>query len=234
MKDAADSQELDIQECKSYRMLAARLNFIAQDNLAIQYSAKEICRNMARPETAHFAKIKKLARFLLGVKTVEWEHPWQEEQEAVKVQVFSDSDWAGCLRTRRSTSGGLMMVGWHPLRTWSSTQKVVATSSAEAELYSAAEGASRGLGLQSMLREMGVDASLELSTDSSSAMEVKDLWLQALVKYGRVTLRKIPGSHNVSDVLTKCSDKVCCTKLLGLVGIRVVPVESPDWAEGGC
>ena len=62
-----------------------------------------------------------------------------------------------------------MMVGWHPLRTWSSTQKVVATSSAEAELYSAAEGTSRALGLQSLLREMGVDASLELSTDSSSA-----------------------------------------------------------------
>ena len=58
-------------------------------------------------------------------------------------------------------------------------------------------------------------------------LEVKDLWLQSLVKDGRVTLRKIPGSHNVSDVLTKYSDKVCCTKLLGLVGIRVVPVESP-------
>ena len=135
-------------------MLAARLNFIAQHNPAIQYSAKEIFRNMARPETAHFAKIKKLARFLLGVKTVEWVCPRQEEQKAVKMQVFSDSDWAGCLRTRRSTSGGLMMAGWHPLRTWSSTQKVVATSSAEAELYSAAEGALRGLGLQSMLREM--------------------------------------------------------------------------------
>ena len=49
-------------------MLAARPNFIAQDNPAIQYSAKEICRNMARPETARFAKIKKLAMFLLGVK----------------------------------------------------------------------------------------------------------------------------------------------------------------------
>ena len=55
MKDATDSQELDIQECTSYRMLAARLNFIAQDNPAIQYSDEE-------SETAHFAKIKKLAR----------------------------------------------------------------------------------------------------------------------------------------------------------------------------
>ena len=123
VKDATDSEELDIQECTSYRMLAARLNFTAQDNPAIQYSAKEICRNMTRPETAHYAKIKKLARFFLGVKTVKWECPWQEEQEAVRVQVFSDSDW-------------------------------VATSSVKAEVYSAAEGVSRGLGLQSMLPEM--------------------------------------------------------------------------------
>ena len=63
-------------------------------------------------------------------------------------------------------------------------------------------------------------------------LEVKDLWLQASVKDGRVTLRKIPSSPNVSDVLTKYSDKVCCTKLLGLSGIRVVAVESPNWAEG--
>ena len=139
------------------------------------------------------------------------------------------------------------MLGWHPLRTWSSTQSVVATSSAEAELYSAAEGASRGPGLQSMLQEMNVQASLAVSTDSSSAksfastrglgrmrhLEVIDLGLQALVKYGRVTLRKIPGSDNVSDVLTKYPEKACCTRLLGLAGIRVVPVEDSDRAEGG-
>ena len=204
VKDVKESHELGAEEYKSHRMLAARLNFMAQDNTAIQYAAKEICRNMARPERAHFARIKKLARFLLGVETSRWEYPWQEEPEAANLKVFTDSDWAGCLRTRRSTSGGLVMLGWHPLRTWSSTQSVVATSSAEAELYSAAEGASRSLGLQSMLQEMGVQTSLAVSTDSSSAksfastrglgrmrhLEVKDLWLQALMKDGEVTLRK--------------------------------------------
>ena len=204
VKDVKESHELGAEEYKSYRMLAARLNFMAQDNPAIQYAAKEICRNMARPGSAHFARIKKLARFLLGVETSRWECPWQEEPEAANLKVFTDSDWAGCLRTRRSTSGGLVMLGWHPLRTWSSTQSVVATSSAEAELFSAAEGASRSPGLQSMLQEMGVETSLAVSTDSSSAtsfastrglgrmrhLEVKDLWLQALVKDGEVTLRK--------------------------------------------
>ena len=166
----------------------------------MQYAAKEICRNIARPETASFARIKKLARFLLGVEAARCEHPWQEEQEAAKIKVFTDSDWAGCLRTRRSTTGGLVMLGWHPLRTWSSTQSTVATSSAEAELCSAADGASRGLGLQSMLWKIGFQASLAVSTDSSSAksfaptrglgrmrhLEVKDLWPLALMKDSRV------------------------------------------------
>ena len=35
-----ESHELGAEECKSYRMLAARLNFMAQDNPAIQYAAK--------------------------------------------------------------------------------------------------------------------------------------------------------------------------------------------------
>ena len=50
VKDVKESHELGAEECKSYRMLAARLNFMAQDNPAIQYAANEICRNMARPE----------------------------------------------------------------------------------------------------------------------------------------------------------------------------------------
>ncbi len=64
-----------------------------------------------------------------------------------------------------------------------------------------AEAASRGLGLHSMLLELGADVSLVVLTDSSAAksfastrglgrtrhLEVKDLWLQALVRDGRVS-----------------------------------------------
>eukprot|EP00974_Lingulodinium_polyedra_P121539 11179382-Lingulodinium_polyedra.AAC.1 len=243
-----ESQELDREEIKAYRKLAARLNFMAQDNPVIQYAAKEACRGMAKPTSGDFARVKKLVRFIVGIVTVEWEYPWQEEWEALNLKVFTDSDWAGCLKTRRSTSGGLAMVGRHPVKTWSATQSVVATSSAEAELYSAAEGASRGLGVQTMLREMGVNAVLLVSTDSSSAkafastrglgrmrhLEVKDLWLQGLVKNGRVKLQKVRGDLNPADVMTKYLDRVSCAKLLALGGMRVVTAGVSDRAEGGC
>ena len=87
------------------------------------------------------------------------------------------------------------MLGGHPLKTWSATQSVVAMSSAEAELYSANEGASRGLAMQTLLGELGAVTELQLFLDSSAAkgfaatrgigkmrhLEVKDLWLQGAV-----------------------------------------------------
>ena len=44
---------------------------------------------MARLNTVPFANNKKLARFLLDVKTVKWECLWQVEQETLKVKVFT-------------------------------------------------------------------------------------------------------------------------------------------------
>ena len=154
---------------KAFRMLAARLNYIAQDDPTIQFAAKALCRKMSSPTTQDFSKLKKLVRFLVGVEEVLWEYPWQNEREATAIKIHVDSDWAGCERTRRSTSGGCITVGQHPLRTWSSTQSVVATSSAEAELYGMSEGASRGLGLQSMMLELGIEVKLFLMTDPAAS-----------------------------------------------------------------
>ena len=112
---------------------------------------------MASPQVNDFVRVKKLVRALKGLFPVKWKFRMQSEEEATKIKVFVDSDWAGCRKTRRSTSGGLLLVGGHPLRTWSSTQPTIATSSGEAELISMAEGASRGLGMRSMMSELGCE-----------------------------------------------------------------------------
>ena len=200
----SESVGLGPEECRAYRALAARVNYIAQDNPCIQCSAKEICRHMANPAVEHFAKIKKLARFMVGVKSARLCYAWQSEAEALHMKIYVDSDWAGCTETRKSTSGGLAQVGRHTLRAWSSTQTTVATSSAEAEFYAMVEGASRGLGLRSMLGELGVVTGVvELHTDSSAAksfasrrglgkmrhVDIKFLWLQESVKLGNVRVQ---------------------------------------------
>ena len=87
------------------------------------------------------------------------------------------------------------MIGTHTLKTWSTTQATMAMCSAEAEYYAMIEGAVRTLGLQSVLREMGLTRDVVVRTDSSAAngfssqrglgrmrhLDVKELWLQEAV-----------------------------------------------------
>ena len=68
-----------------------------------------------------------------------------------------------------------------------------------------------------MLRDLGMEASIELYTDSSAVrgiiyraglgklrrLETGYLWLQAAVKNKRLTVRRVKGTNNLADLLTK-------------------------------
>ena len=150
-----------------------------------------------------------------------------------------DSDWAGDHETRRSTSGGLIMLGDHCIKTWSTTQSSIALSSCEAEYYALVEGASRAMGVQAGAKELGisVDAmTVEAATDSSAAksyasrrgagrirhIEVRMLWLQHALAQGKFRLVKVLGLQNPADVLTKYKSLGDHQSLLRMVNIEVV------------
>merc|ERR1712046_163593 len=57
----------------------------------------------------------------------------------VLVLVLADSDWGGNVKDRKSTSGGVWMLGNHCIKTWSASQGPYALSSAEAEFYAMIE-----------------------------------------------------------------------------------------------
>ena len=64
-------------------------------------------------------KLRRLARYLIRHPRAVVHYKWQEDNR--EVTTFSDSDFAGCRRTAKSTSGGVMMVGGHYIKSWSST-----------------------------------------------------------------------------------------------------------------
>ena len=81
-----------------------------------------------------------------------------ERQEIVPkpITCYSDSNFAGCLQSRKSTSSCKIFHGKHLLKCTSTTQAVVSLSSAEAEFYAAVKAASSGNGSVSMMRDVGV------------------------------------------------------------------------------
>ena len=81
--------------------------------------------------------------------------------------VWSDMDFAGCKRTRRSTSGGVVMFGSHCIKTYSQTQETIALSSGESEFYGMVKAATMGIGIKSLMEDLGLHVEVQVHTDSS-------------------------------------------------------------------
>ncbi len=79
---------LSPEERSSYRALSARINYLAQGSPCVQFSAKEVCRRMLSPSSRDFQRLKKLARFLVGLKEVKIYYEWQSESEARELMLF--------------------------------------------------------------------------------------------------------------------------------------------------
>ena len=101
---------------------------------------------MSSPNQQSLAKLKRLARFLKRER--QWGQVFEYGKLAEELTVSTDSDWAGCKGSRKSSSGGVMMLGRHHLKACTREQKVIAKGSAEAELYAAALGASEAKGFR--------------------------------------------------------------------------------------
>ena len=64
------------------------------------------------------------------------------------------------------------MLGHCTLKTWSSTQAIVALSSAEAELYSMSKAAAQAIGLMQTMEDFGEKMKTVVQSDSSAAVAI--------------------------------------------------------------
>ena len=181
---------------------------MALDDPRIAFASKLISQGMAKPTEEGEARIKRALRFMRGWPVCEWGFGWQDMP--THLVGYSDSDWAGCPRTRRSTSGGGIMMGDHLLTHWSRTQSCVALSSGEAELNAMLKAGCEGLSMKYLLEDIGEVKGLHLRGDSSAShgtlnrlgagrikhLHTRQLWLQERVYSGEVSVEKVGRSIN--------------------------------------
>ena len=103
------SPELDDSTATQYRALVARCNYIAVDRAGAQYRVKELCRDMRVPTQASWARLQRLGRYVLGRPRAMIRFDWQPG--ATHIDIFTDANLAVCKTARKSTSGGVAMVG---------------------------------------------------------------------------------------------------------------------------
>lgn len=141
-------------EATRYLAIVVRCNFWGCDRAGVEFAAKEAPNWMALPCECDSETIARIGNHLNGgARRMAQVFPAGADDGAVRA--YSGSGRVGCVRTRKSTSGGVLRIGGCMFKHWSSTQKAVARSSAEAELY-AAIGAFRGAnGLRSLCKDFG-------------------------------------------------------------------------------
>ena len=210
-----DDPILSKTETTDYRAAVARINFLSIDRPDLLYACKEAARRMAAPRKSDWDKIFRIARYLKGKPRLRLWYRYQAEEEMVAT--YSDRDWAGCKRTRRSTTGGVMMKGNHYIKGWSTTQATVTLSSAEAELFAAVRASAETIGMISLLKDFNIHARGTVLADASAALGVirrrgvgklrhvhtNYLWVQQKSASNEIKYDKVVGVHNVADMMTK-------------------------------
>ena len=97
-----------------------------------------------------------------------WKFEWQSDTDLIDVS--TDANWCGCKLNRRSTSGGTIQRGKHLIKAWSKTQSILAKSSAESELYGVVKGACEGLGVSTLLKDLGAGENrIRMHIDATAA-----------------------------------------------------------------
>lgn len=205
-----DNPYLGPAEATRFRQLIARCNFVAQDRPDVQYAVKEVARGMANPRAQDMDKLIRLGKYLLGKPR--YVMVFTKQRDVHAIHSFGDSDFAGEIETRKSTSGGSCCIGDHTVKSWASTQSIIALSTGEAELYAINRSAAIALGLQSLMYDLGVSLDIKIFTDASTGksiasrrglgnerhISVNKLWIQDKVASKTVLIIKIKNSPGFS------------------------------------
>jgi hypothetical protein len=119
-----------------YAMLATRPD--------IAYAVGIVSRFMHNPGCPHWNAVKHILRYLVGTQDYDIKFG---PNEPLGLVGFTDSDYAGCLDTRKSTSGYIFKFGNGAISWRSKLQDGTATSTTKAEYVAASEAAMEALWL---------------------------------------------------------------------------------------
>ena len=230
--------ELDADRRQTYRSAAMRLSYLAQDRPDVCFATKEIARDMATPDEAAWTAFTRIVRFLLGHRRLVW--TFARQGPVSFLDLWSDADHAGCVRTRRSTSCSGLMMGGHLLRFSATTQTVLALSTGESEFYGLVKGGSIVLGAVEMAKDLGVMLKARMRYDATAGAGIASrrgvgkarhlhtpcLWLQKHIQDRRIELMKVDGLKNWADAGTKHLDAKSLWKCVNGMNVYIREGES--------
>ena len=148
---------------------------------------------------------------------------------------YVDSDYAGDLDKRRSTTGYVFTIAGGPVSWRSTLQSTVALSTTEAEYMAVTEAFKEAIWLHGLVEDLGIiQKQVEVFCDSQSAIclaknqvyhgrtkhiDVRFHFIREIIDEGNILLQKIRTADNPADMLTKVVTGIKFQHCLDLINI---------------
>jgi hypothetical protein len=221
-----------------YRSLIGSLRYLCNSRPDLAYPVGYLSRFMEAPRQEHLAAVKRVLRYVAG--TLHWGlhyHPSRKNEGAPQLLGYSDSDLAGDVNDRKSTSGLIFFLAGGPVAWQSAKQKVVALSSCEAEYIAAAAAACEAVWLARLLAELigGAVLAPKLKVDNKSAIalmknpvhhdrskhiDVKFHFIRECCDRKLIDVEFVGTELQLGDILTKALGRTRLHELRGQIGMK--------------
>ncbi|KAL0392835.1 UNVERIFIED_CONTAM: Retrovirus-related Pol polyprotein from transposon RE2 [Sesamum radiatum] len=160
-----------LEDKTKYRRLVGKLSYLTVTRPDISFAVGLVSQFMDKPRSVHWEAALRILKY---IKTSPGKGLLFKQHGHVKIEAYSDADYAGSKDDRKSTSGHCTYVGGN-LVTWrSKKQTTVARSSVEAEYRAMAHTTSEILWLKNLLKELGFmyDDPVLMHCDNQAAVHI--------------------------------------------------------------
>ncbi|RVW97032.1 Retrovirus-related Pol polyprotein from transposon TNT 1-94 [Vitis vinifera] len=185
----------------------------------IAYIVGMLGRYLSNPGMDHWKKAKRVMWYLQRTKDYMLTYRRSSHLEIVG---YSDSDFAGCLDSRRSTSGYIFMLAGGAISWKSVKQTLIASFTMEAEFIACYEASNHGIWLWNFVTQLrivdGIEKPLRINCDNKAAelysknnrssskskhIDIKFLVVKERVQSLQVSIEHISTNSMIADMLTK-------------------------------
>ncbi|KAA0046033.1 cysteine-rich RLK RECEPTOR-like protein kinase [Cucumis melo var. makuwa] len=213
-----------------------KLIYLSHTHPDISFAVSVVNQFMKASYEKHMEAVNRILRYL---KNTLGKGLMFRKTNRKTIEAYTDSDWAGSVIDKKSTSDYCTFV-WGNLVTWrSKKQSVVARSSAEAEYRAMSLGICEEIWLQKVLSDLHQECEtpLKLFCDNKAAIsiannpvqhdktkhvEIDRHFIKERLDSGSICIPYIPSSQQIADVLTKGLLRPhfdLCVSKLGLIDI---------------
>nr|GEZ98174.1 ribonuclease H-like domain-containing protein [Tanacetum cinerariifolium] len=221
----------------NYRSKIRSLMYLTSSRPDIVQAICFCARYLSRPTEKHL--VKRIFRYLRGTVNMGL---WYPKDSSFELTAFSDADHAGCIDSRKSTSGGIQFLGDKLVSWMSKKQNCTTMSSAEAEYVALSASCAQVMWMRTQLQDYGFNYNkIPLYCDSQSAIAISSNpvqhsctkhihtryhFIKEQVENGIIKLYFVRTEYQLADMFTKALPEDRFKYLVRRIGIRcLTPTE---------